>query len=78
METKKIYIDPEKFAYHVIAGFQPEENNDVAASKMMLTRYLTAYYLIEQFNHLEEAQFNTLNNIDYNKILTFLGTIKFH
>lgn len=78
METKKIYIDPEKFAYHVITGFQPEENNDVAASKMMLTRYLTAYYLIEQFNQLEEAQFNTLNNIDYNKILTFLGTIKFH
>ena len=40
----------------------------------MLSRYLTAYYLITKFNDLEEKQIDISKTNDIKKILTMLGT----
>ncbi len=54
----EIQLDKEKFAYAVVNSYCPDEKDDLKASKAVLTRFLTAYYLADQFNHMEEHQFD--------------------
>lgn len=71
---EKMIIDPEKFAYTVISNYEIATEDDELASKKMLSRYLTAYYLITKFNELEEKQIDISKTNDIKKILTMLGT----
>lgn len=71
---EKMNIDPEKFAYTVISNYDIVSEDDELVSKKMLSRYLTAYYLITKFNELEEKQIDISKMNDIKKILTMLGT----
>lgn len=79
---KKLEIDPKAFAEAVVSGSQLTDTDDIAASKQALKRYLAAYFLVEQFNELEENYFkntaqpqielerliNQLRPFDFNQI----------
>lgn len=54
----EVQLDREKFAYAVVNGYCPDEADDLKASKAVLTRFLTAYYLADKFNHMEAHQFD--------------------
>ncbi|MCJ1977451.1 hypothetical protein [Pseudolactococcus paracarnosus] len=71
---EKMIIDPEKFAYTAISNYDIASEDDELISKKMLSRYLTAYYLITKFNDLEEKQIDISKTNDIKKILTMLGT----
>ncbi|WP_334333062.1 hypothetical protein [Companilactobacillus sp. HBUAS59544] len=58
MKDDKIKLNSEKFAYAVIANYKPKADDDLKASKEVLKRYLTAYYMAENFNTLEDRQFD--------------------
>ena len=53
---EKMNIDPEKFAYSVLSTYEIDSEEDELVSKKMLSRYLSAYYLITKFNELEAKQ----------------------
>lgn len=53
---EKMNIDPEKFAYSVLSTYEIDSEDDELVSKKMLSRYLSAYYLITKFNELEAKQ----------------------
>jgi hypothetical protein len=57
--NKKMKIDPEKFAYHFVDSLQKREaDHDIEkVAKERLAAYLSAYFLIEQFNELESKRF---------------------
>lgn len=60
MTDQQTKIDPEKFAYHFMEAIQPlavDQENIEAAAKEALAAYLTGYYLIQKFNHLENDFF---------------------
>jgi len=54
----EVELDREKFAYAVVNSYCPDEKDDLKASKAVLTRFLTAYYLADKFNHMEKHQFD--------------------
>lgn len=60
--AERTLIDAEKFALN-FAGTTavPVQNKAdvVKAAKKYLLSYLTAYYLVEDFNHIEEKNFNS-------------------
>ncbi|MFB9770046.1 hypothetical protein [Lactiplantibacillus modestisalitolerans] len=58
MAKDKMKLNEEKFAYAVVSNFDPQEADDLKASKAVLKRYLTAYYMAERFNKLEDRQFD--------------------
>lgn len=79
MSEQQIKIDPETFAYHFMDSIKrpavDTENTEVAA-KEALAAYLSAYYLAQRFNHLENDFF--VNNHEkpistYQKILSELN-----
>lgn len=59
MKKDKIYIDAHQFAFQFVKklDLKVESENYEAAAKQMLAAYLTAYYLTEQFNQLENEFF---------------------
>lgn len=59
MKKDKIYIDAHQFAFQFVdkLDLKVEDENYEAAAKKMLAAYLTAYYLTEQFNQLENEFF---------------------
>ncbi|EJQ04578.1 hypothetical protein CN445_29930 [Bacillus cereus] len=79
MTEQQTKIDPEKFAYHFMNTINlPKINteNMEAAAKEALAAYLSAYYLIQRFNHLEndffiEEQTKFVSN--YQRILSELN-----
>lgn len=74
---EKMTIDPEKFAYTVLSTYDIESEDDEQLSKKMLSRYLSAYYLITKFNELETKQIDISKKNDITKILGMLGTNNF-
>ena len=60
MTEQQTKIDPEKFAYHFMETIhRPEidKENMEGAAKEALAAYLTCYYLIQKFNHMENDFF---------------------
>lgn len=60
MTDQQIKIDPEKFAYHFMNTIErPEVDSEhlEVAAKESLAAYLTAYYLAQRFNNLENNFF---------------------
>ena len=60
MSDQQTKIDAEKFAYHFMETINRPEidtENMEGAAKEALAAYLTAYYLIQKFNHLENDFF---------------------
>ncbi len=71
---EKMNIDPEKFAYSVLSTYEIDSEDDELVSKKMLSRYLSAYYLITKFNELEAKQIDISKKNEITKILGMLGT----
>lgn len=60
MTDQQTKIDPEKFAYHFMETINRPEidpENMESAAKEALAAYLSAYYLIQRFNNLENDFF---------------------
>lgn len=60
MNSKKIHIDPQEFAYHFVDSISKgdvSKANMQTKAKEQLFAYLTAYVLIEQFNTSEASEF---------------------
>ena len=56
----QLRVDPERFAYAVLAAQGHQEAGDeLAVSKADLKQYLTAYYLADKFNDLEDEHFDS-------------------
>lgn len=72
----EVQLDPEKFAYAVVGAFQPDEADDLTASKKILKRYLSAYFLAQEFNKLETHQFEANSGLDYSLLAQALDSIK--
>ncbi|WP_047998577.1 hypothetical protein [Lactiplantibacillus herbarum] len=75
MAKDKIKLDKEKFAYAVVNNFHPEESDDLKASKEILKRYLTAYYMAERFNTLEDRQFDAAKGLDFSLLASGIDAI---
>lgn len=79
MSEQQTKIDPEKFAYHFMdtmekTDFSTKEME--VAAKESLAAYLTAYYLVQRFNKLENNFFTEDNHhkvSTYQKILSELN-----
>ncbi len=71
--SKKMKINPDKFARAVVSGSQLTDEDDVAASKKALMRYLSAYYLIEKFNDLEADQFSLTKRPNFELLMKSLA-----
>ncbi|PWG00176.1 hypothetical protein [Levilactobacillus bambusae] len=65
-QINRTHIDPEKFAFHFLDSLQKEApHGDIEQlAKQRLAAYLSAYYLIEDFNNLENKSFNSADNND--------------
>ncbi|WP_230913253.1 hypothetical protein [Agrilactobacillus fermenti] len=74
---RKVQIDPDKFAL-AIAGTVSDGPDDVRVSKNALLRYLTAYYLVLQFNELEADQFSFKNSANFKHMIEGLDRIVPH
>lgn len=72
-------LDQRKFAEMVVASHRVSDELDPdAIVKRKLTLYLTAYYLAERFNKLEDAHFKgEITNDHYQKLLQELKDDKF-
>lgn len=66
---EKMNIDPEKFAYSVLSTYEIDSEDDELVSKKMLSRYLSAYYLITKFNELEAKQIDISKKMRSQKYL---------
>jgi hypothetical protein len=68
--NQKIIIDPQQFALAVLAGNtkRDKEENKVYL-KQQLTLYLEALLLAQDFNSLEETQFDIAKTKQRNEIL---------
>lgn len=68
-------IDPEKFAYHfatVARQMNYSQQDLIPEAKKFLLSYLTAYYLIGDFNTLEDTQFTNnkkLSNLSFDEMV---------
>ncbi|AFT80972.1 MAG: hypothetical protein ACTILZ_07485 [Leuconostoc mesenteroides] len=57
MAEEKMNIDPNEFAMALVSNAQQAEDiSNQKFIKTQLTLYLEAYYMIEDFNHLEVNQ----------------------
>lgn len=70
-KSDKITIDPEVFARTILAGNPkaPDEENKVYI-KRQLRLYLEALLMIQDFNNLENTQFDIAKEEQRTKILT--------
>lgn len=79
MAEKQTKIDPETFAYHFMQTikYSDEANEEIEkAAKESLAAYLTAYYMAQRFNHLENSFFEEQHHHSvstYQKILSELN-----
>lgn len=57
----RTFIDAKEFALHFVdsVAFQNEEHDLTNAAKKRLVAYLSAYYLIEDFNAVERQNFES-------------------
>lgn len=78
MEKDKMQLDRERFAYTVASNFHPDDKDDLLASKAVLRRYLVAYYLADQFNKLEDCQFQKAKGWDFSLLTAGLDQINLH
>lgn len=76
MAKEKIKIDPDTFARAVVGGSDFKAEDDLRASKDALKRYLTAYFLIEDFNKLEGESFKFSNSMNFEYLMKALEQIK--
>lgn len=69
-KSDKILIDPKMFAQIILAGnvMQPGEDDKVYI-KRQLRLYLEALLLVQDFNNLEETQFDIAKEEQRNQIL---------
>lgn len=74
-DKDEIQLDPEKFAYSVVNAYCPNEADDLKASKKVLKRYLSAYFLAQEFNHMETRQFEANSGLDYSLLAHALDSI---
>lgn len=75
-KKEEVQLDPEKFAYSVVNLYHPTEEDDLKASKQVLKRYLSAYFLAQEFNKLETHQFEANSGLDYSLLAQALDSIK--
>lgn len=74
-KEKSTKIDPEKFAYSFakIARRMNYENKElIPEAKKFLLSYLTAYYLIDDFNNLEAKEFTNgkkLSDLSFDEMI---------
>ncbi|MDT2831049.1 hypothetical protein P7H60_08795 [Vagococcus carniphilus] len=79
MMEKQTKIDPETFAYHFMNSLSHEHvstENMEAKAKESLAAYLTAYYIAQRFNNLENTFFEETSHVKgstYQKILSELN-----
>ncbi|MGI2314591.1 hypothetical protein [Staphylococcus arlettae] len=80
MKDNKVTINAEKFAFKFMDAFlsKNEKSEDIQrATKEALAVYLTAYYVVKDFNNLESSFFNEKNrkkNVSsYQRILSELN-----
>lgn len=79
MVEKQTKINPEEFAYHFMNTVKDLEINQdemEKAAKESLAAYLTAYYIAQRFNHLENSFFSEETHqkgSTYQKILSQLN-----
>ncbi|MBV7390831.1 MULTISPECIES: hypothetical protein [Enterococcus] len=78
MQDQQTKIDPEKFAYHFMDSLTIDfsTKKTEAAAKEALAGYLSAYYLAQRFNNLENDFFNEETGkpmSTYQKILSELN-----
>ena len=78
-DNNNLKLDQRKFAEMVVASHQVSDGLDPEAIvKRKLTLYLTAYYLAERFNNLEDAHFKgEITNDHYQELLQQLKDDKF-
>lgn len=70
-KNDKITIDPKAFAEAVLGGNQKrDDEEDQVYIKRQLTLYLEALLLAQDFNGLEETQFDMAKTEKRNSILT--------
>ncbi|MDO4679725.1 MAG: hypothetical protein Q4A55_00390 [Aerococcus sp.] len=70
---KGTFIDAEKFAFNFATAFShpiSSQADTVRAAKKYLLKYLTAYYLVEEFNGIEQTNFNSKTETHF-KDMTF-------
>lgn len=76
---KQTKIDPETFAYHFMNSLSHEQistENMEQKAKESLAAYLTAYYIAQRFNNLENTFFEERSHVKgstYQKILSELN-----
>lgn len=75
-KKEEVQLDPEKFAYSVVDSYCPDEEDDLKASKKVLKRYLSAYFLAQEFNSMEKHQFEANAGLDYSLLAQALDSIK--
>lgn len=71
MTNQQTKIDAEKFAYHFMDSIKRpkvETNEIESAAKESLAAYLSAYYLVQRFNNLEN---NFFIEEEHHKISTY-------
>lgn len=78
-DSCNLSLDRRKFAEMVVSSHQVSDDLDPEAIvKRKLTLYLSAYYLADRFNKLENAHFEgALNSERYQKLLNELKDEKF-
>jgi len=78
-DSCNLSLDPRKFAEMVISSHQVSDDLDPEAIvKRKLTLYLSAYYLADRFNKLENAHFEgALDSKHYQQLLNELKDEKF-
>ena len=65
MANNGLHIDPEKFAFEFakVARKMDYKNSDlIPEAKKFLLSYLSAYYLVGDFNKIEQTDFKNANN----------------
>lgn len=78
MAKDKILLDPNAFALAVIAGSNLTGDSERAIDKLGLKRYLGAYLLAEDFNHLEDKNFNGFTKEERETLLAELKPFDFN
>lgn len=79
LDNNNLKLEPRKFAEMIVASHTVSDGMDPEAIvKRKLTLYLTAYYLAERFNKLEDAHFKgAITGDHYQELLKELKDDKF-
>ncbi|MFC6259342.1 hypothetical protein [Levilactobacillus fujinensis] len=78
-KDEKITLDPKEFAAAVLGGNaqRPDEENKLYI-KRQLTLYLEATLLAQDFNHLEESQFDMAKAQQREEVLSKIIEHRYH